>query len=190
MNNRNPELPELVASLLHSAGCYEPSAAAAIGAKLLDPATEQLTVPTFRKWCQSEAAPVQIRYLERGWYELFFWCGWSLRYSNRNFQQIFVDGEDLGEVFPYLMLDSLGCRVKYHHLLDGLIGMRKDAIWEALWPPSGWLCSCTARQLMADDPEGQALIARGASQNLNGALFASLTDWPMTAPGDALKIAE
>jgi len=189
LNNRNPELLELISSLMHSASCYDHAAAAAVEAKLLDPAAEQMTVPIFRKWCMSEEAPVQMRCLERPWYEIFFWCGWSLHYSNRNFEQVFVENADLGDVFPYLMLDSSACRVKYHRLLDGLIGMHKDAIWEALWPPSGWLCSCTTRQLMAEDPEAQALIARGASQNLNGALFATLTDWPMTPPLDALKIS-
>ena len=140
----------------------------------------------FSKWAESDAAPSELRCLDRRWLYLLFWCG-TTEYDRRRIDQMYYEGA--AEVLPYIMLDAYACPLPAHQQMDKLIAMHGAPIWAQIWPPNGWLCRCTTISLLEDDPEAQAVIAKGANQNLSAELFESCHNWPNKAPIEALRIA-
>lgn len=181
-----PQLQGVVGRELRRAHITDVWCIAAVTAKLLDNATLASTESGFVKWCRSEDAPVDIKGIEKARLEALFWAAFALDNAAKHIERMF--GDDLEDTFPFFKIESYACRLHADGALDGFTALRDDKIWECLWPPNGWLCSCTVLSLLLGDVEDESLARSPGIERVGSVAAFDATSWHLKSPRSSIKI--
>ncbi len=145
---------------------------------------EGRTAREFANWCRSEEAPLHIRAVNSAWYEILYDSLSSLSFALRQRDQIFSPSMEI--VFPYLKIDSYGCRVPLHKQMDGFVALRSDPVWKTFSLPYDWCCSCIVLSLMEEEEEIGAEAKLDGLSRLPRGILARSHCWQQMPPNKTL----
>ncbi len=143
------------------------------------------TYRDFEAWCANAERPLELRTLDASWFELMFWCAWSVIHAqNRaaNWQP------GMEAVFPYRQVFADACRLPQHKALDRFTAKSTDQIWAFLHEPMGWLCGCTIHPILESDEGVTPEADIEGESRLDPKLVKSCWNWMAQSPREALKI--